>query len=88
MRSSRIIKKISFIYFFYLDDLIDTVDDVTIAYEGDFPITELDILKGHIPKVVHFHIKRYNINDLPEEDEKIGEWLQKCWDEKEIRLKE
>jgi len=38
--------------------------------------------------VVHFHIKRYNINDLPNEDEKIGEWLQKRWDEKEIRLQE
>jgi lysocardiolipin and lysophospholipid acyltransferase len=69
-------------------DLIDTVDDVTIGYEGKFPVTELDLLKGHIPKVVHFHVKRYNINEIPQEDEQIDQWLLKCWDEKENRLKE
>jgi lysocardiolipin and lysophospholipid acyltransferase len=68
--------------------MIDTVDDVTIGYEGDIPVTEIDLLKGHFPKVVHFHVKRYNINDLPKEDEQIGQWLQKTWDEKENRLKE
>ncbi|CAF1066220.1 unnamed protein product [Adineta steineri] len=70
------------------NDMIDTVDDVTIGYEGKFPITEIDLLKGYFPKVVHFHIKRYNINDLPQEDEKIAQWLQKCWDDKENQLKE
>ncbi|CAF3924140.1 unnamed protein product, partial [Rotaria magnacalcarata] len=69
------------------DDMIDNIDDVTIGYEGDFPITEFDLLKGVFPSVVHFHVKRYSINDLPQEDEKIGEWLQNCWDEKENRLK-
>ncbi|CAF0790157.1 unnamed protein product [Rotaria sordida] len=70
------------------DNMIDNVDDVTIAYEGNFPVTELDLLKGVVPKVVHFHVKRYPINDLPQEDEKIGQWLQDCWNEKENRLKE
>ncbi|CAF1526821.1 unnamed protein product, partial [Adineta steineri] len=70
------------------NDMIDTVDDVTIGYEGKFPITEIDLLKGYFPKVVHFHIKRYNINDLPQEDEKIAQWLQKCWNDKENQLKE
>ena len=68
--------------------MIDNVDDVTIGYEGDFPVTEVDFLKGCFPKIVHFHVKRYNINDLPQEDEQIGEWLEKCWDDKENRLKE
>ncbi len=74
--------------YFYLDDMIDSIDDITIGYEGKFPITEIDLLKGYCPKVVHFHVKRYHINDLPKEDEQIGQWLEKCWDEKEIRLKE
>jgi hypothetical protein len=74
--------------FFSLDDIIDTIDDVTIGYEGNFPITELDLLKGHVPKAVHFHVERFNINDLPKEDEQIGQWLQERWNEKENRLKE
>ncbi len=71
-----------------LDEIIDTVDDVTIGYEGNIPEAEIDLLKGYIPKIVHFHVKRYNINHLPKTDEEIGEWLQNCWDEKENRLKE
>ncbi|UJR23718.1 hypothetical protein I4U23_026698 [Adineta vaga] len=70
------------------NDIVDAIDDVTIGYEGQFPITELDLLKGRFPKVVHFHIKRYNINELPQDSEQIGDWLRKCWDEKENRLKE
>jgi len=48
----------------------------------------LDLLKGHIPQAVHFHVERFNINDLPKEDEQIGQWLQERWNEKENRLKE
>lgn len=67
--------------------MIDCVDDVTVGYQGNFPVTEIDLLKGYIPKVVHFYVKRYSINDIPHDDEKISQWLQKCWDEKEDRLK-
>jgi lysocardiolipin and lysophospholipid acyltransferase len=70
------------------DNMIDTVDDITIGYEGNFPVTELDLLKGHLPKIVHFDVKRYNINEIPKEDEQIDQWLKTCWDEKENRLKE
>jgi len=59
-----------------------------LGYEGNFPITELDLLKGRFPKAVHFHVKRYYANELPKDDEKIGEWLQKLWDKKEDQLKE
>ena len=71
-----------------LDDILDAIDDVTIGYEGSIPEAEIDLLKGHIPKTVHFHVKRYNANDLPKSDNETGEWLQTCWDEKENRLKE
>ncbi|CAF1293990.1 unnamed protein product [Adineta ricciae] len=70
------------------NDIIDTVDDITIGYEGEISVTELDLLKGHFPKIIHFHIKRYDVNELPEEDEQVSEWLKKCWDEKENRLEE
>ncbi|CAF0813800.1 unnamed protein product [Rotaria sp. Silwood1] len=70
------------------DEILDTIDDVTIGYEGLIPEAEIDLLKGQIPKAVHFHVKRYNINDLPKTDEEIGQWLQNRWNEKENRLKE
>jgi len=70
------------------DEILDTIDDVTIGYEGIIPEAEIDLIKGHIPKAVHFHVKRYNTNDIPKTDKEIGEWLQNCWDEKENRLKE
>lgn len=73
---------------FLSDDMIDTVDDVTIAYEGSFPKTQMDLLKGHLPHVIHFHVKRHNISEIPTENDKIDQWLQQCWDEKENRLKE
>jgi hypothetical protein len=90
MRSGGFILKLYLIEFgiFILENIIDAIDDVTIGYEGKFPITELDLLKGYIPNVVHFHVKRYKLNELPTEDEQIGQWLLKCWDEKENRLKE
>jgi len=70
------------------DEILDTIDDVTIGYEGDIPEAEIDLLKGSIPKIVHFHVKRYNINDLPKTDEDIGQWLENVWDKKEDHLKE
>ena len=69
-------------------DILDSVDDVTVGYEGHIPEREIDLLNGYIPKQVHFHIKRYMIKDLPKTDEEIGRWLENCWDEKETRLKE
>ncbi|CAF4967025.1 unnamed protein product, partial [Rotaria sp. Silwood1] len=61
------------------DEILDTIDDVTIGYEGLIPEAEIDLLKGQIPKAVHFHVKRYNINDLPKTDEEIGQLLQNRW---------
>ena len=71
-----------------LDDILDTVDDVTIGYEGNIPENELSLLKGQIPKAIHFHVKRHPISDIPQTDAEVGEWLQECWHEKEARLRE
>ena len=68
------------------DQILDTIDDVTIGYEGEIPGAEIDLLKGRIPRAIHFHVKRYNIDQLPRTDEEIGKWLQNRWDEKEDRL--
>jgi len=69
------------------DGIIDNVDDITVAYEGEkYPVSELDFVQGLIPKAVHFHCKRYPSTSLPTDDKEIGEWLQKRWSEKEEQL--
>jgi len=68
-------------------NIVDTVDDITIGYEGNFPIDLLDFVKGQFPTVVHFHIKRYAEDSLPKENQDIDEWLQIRWVEKEDQLK-
>lgn len=72
--------------FSFAEDILDAVDDVTVAYEGDFPKNELEMLKGRIPRVVHFNVKRYDVKELPTNDDEAAKWLQTLWDEKENRL--
>lgn len=43
---------------------IQAVHDVTIAYPYNIPISEADLLRGEIPKEVHFHIKRHSIDEV------------------------
>lgn len=68
-------------------DMIDAVDDITIGYEGKFAVTELDLLKGYFPKAIHFYVKRYDVNEIPEDEEGAANWLKTVWDEKEDRLR-
>ncbi|CAF5187634.1 unnamed protein product, partial [Rotaria magnacalcarata] len=70
------------------EEILDAIDDVTIGYEGAIPEAEIDLLKGHIPSIIHFHVKRYDLDTLPRTDEEIGEWLQSRWEQKENHLKE
>ncbi|CAF3107039.1 unnamed protein product [Rotaria socialis] len=70
------------------NEILDAIDDVTIGYEGAIPEAEIDLLKGHIPSIIHFHVKRYELDTLPQTDEGIGEWLQSRWEQKEKHLKE
>ncbi|XP_059057259.1 lysocardiolipin acyltransferase 1-like isoform X2 [Achroia grisella] len=62
-----------------------SVYDVTIAYDKPAQ-TEADILRGEVPKHVYFYFKRYNINNLPEDEEALKRWLNDRWREKEENL--
>ncbi|CAH2084662.1 unnamed protein product [Euphydryas editha] len=67
------------------DSGLASVYDVTVAY--DVPAqTEMDLLHGKMPKHVHFHIKRYDIEDLPYGEEELRMWLQDRWKEKNTSL--
>ena len=66
---------------------LDAVYDVTIAYPDSLAKTELDFLKGVIPREIQFHIKSYDDKAIPEDDEGLAQWCKDRWKEKEERLK-
>ena len=67
---------------------LDAVYDVTIAFPDALASTEMDFVKGVIPREVHFHIKNYDAKNLPASDEGLAEWCKDRWREKEERLKD
>ncbi|CAK8686602.1 lysocardiolipin acyltransferase 1-like [Clavelina lepadiformis] len=67
---------------------IHAVHDVTIAYPYNLPQGEKEMLLGEVPREVHFHIKRHSISELPKDEEKLANWCQKIWANKEELLKE
>lgn len=70
------------------DGGLDAVYDMTIAYPDVLPKTEIDVIKGIIPKEVHFHVNKYDDKDIPQELEGLEKWLRDRWTEKDERLKE
>lgn len=65
---------------------LDAVYDITIAYPDNLPKTELDFVNGVMPHEIHFHIKNYDNQDLPDDDEELSQWCRERWKEKEDRL--
>ena len=43
---------------------IHAVHDVTVAYPYNIPESEVNLLNGEFPREVHFHIKRYSIDEV------------------------
>ncbi|CAD5224179.1 unnamed protein product [Bursaphelenchus okinawaensis] len=71
------------------NDYLEYIYDVTIAYPKDIVQNETDmVLKGSLPSEVHYHIKRYHINEIPRNEEELNHWLHKVWYEKEERLEQ
>lgn len=70
------------------DGKFDAVYDITIGYPDALPKTEVDAFKGFYPREVHFHVKGYDNEDIPEDEEGMATWLKARWTEKEERLKE
>eukprot|EP00045_Choanoeca_perplexa_P013843 m.158779 g.158779 ORF g.158779 m.158779 type:complete len:370 (+) comp16476_c0_seq1:152-1261(+) len=70
---------------------LDAVYDITMAYQyfakGERP-NEMSYLKGRFPPVVHMHVKRYAIDELPTDDEELAAWCKERWAEKEAMLEQ
>ncbi|KAF6202590.1 hypothetical protein GE061_002988 [Apolygus lucorum] len=68
------------------NDRLDAVYDLTVGYPDNMPETESDVARGHFPERVHFNIKRYGIDDLPNGEENLRGWLSSLWKDKEEKL--
>jgi len=66
---------------------IDSVYDVTVGYPYNIVQGEKELLKGDVPKEVHFHFTKYSISELPVDEEDLEKWVLKVWEDKEERLK-
>ena len=63
---------------------VDAVYDLTIGYVGGVP-TLWQWTKGYVRKV-HLDVRRYAINELPENEEALSDWLIKRFEEKDRLL--
>ncbi|KAF9675537.1 hypothetical protein SADUNF_Sadunf09G0042500 [Salix dunnii] len=60
----------------YMRSFVSAVYDVTVAVPNGHPIPSVKGFLKKQPSVVHFHIKRYAMNELPESDEGIAQWCK------------
>ena len=66
---------------------LDAIYDMTIAYPDMLPKEPVDLLYLILPREVHYHITKYNNEDLPRGKKELEEWLRQRWIEKEERLR-
>jgi len=66
--------------------LLGAVYDFTIAYTGNIPTSEMDLIKGGPPQRVHIHIVRYPLNKVPTTYVGLEKWMEELWREKEKLL--
>eukprot|EP01089_Gocevia_fonbrunei_P000044 TRINITY_DN10021_c0_g1_i1.p1 TRINITY_DN10021_c0_g1~~TRINITY_DN10021_c0_g1_i1.p1 ORF type:complete len:241 (+),score=35.45 TRINITY_DN10021_c0_g1_i1:2-724(+) len=65
---------------------LEAVYDLTIAYADEITPTFKTGLLGIAPKQAHVHIRRFEINEMPEDQQDLKLWLQKCYKEKDELL--
>lgn len=69
-------------------EVFDAVYDVTLGYPKGYPTPQLpQFLNGNYTPVVHLHLKRYDIDELPVDDEEaLKAWAFARWQEKDKML--
>lgn len=74
---------------FYLDNYIDYVYDVTVAYPTEIVQSELDLfMLGACPKKIVFDFRKIEVKSMPKGDKELGTWLTDLWAAKEERLRQ
>jgi len=67
-------------------NLLDAVYDVTIAYPGTKPQSEVTLLSGDMPEQVNIHFVRHPLSSLPSTYIGLEKWLEERWRDKELAL--
>ncbi|KRZ70682.1 Lysocardiolipin acyltransferase 1 [Trichinella papuae] len=77
-----------FVFFSSKGGALDSIYDVTVAYPDHLAESETDFVKGNSPEEVHYHIKRYDVNEpcFPRDQKSLAKWVYGLWEEKEQRL--
>ena len=63
------------------------VYNMAIGYVGAIPQNESDIAKGNWPTEIHFDCEYVPSSLLPLKEPELEEWLKRCWQQKEEKLK-
>lgn len=64
---------------------VEDLCDVTLMFEGPIPSAK-HILFGRCPTIIHAHLGRYKISDMPTDDAGLESWLVQVWKEKDDRI--
>ncbi|CAJ0932387.1 unnamed protein product, partial [Mesorhabditis belari] len=68
---------------------LKAIYDITVGYKDKIVQKETDIVfEGLAPQDVHFQIIRIPIEQLPDDDRQLVEWIEKRWANKEEKLRQ
>ena len=67
-----------------LGETVDAIYDVTIGFSGKTPnLTDLFFGRGHS---VHLHVRRFPLEDVPDSEDLLSEWVWKTYVKKDQLL--
>ncbi|KAL4227870.1 Lysocardiolipin acyltransferase 1 [Mactra antiquata] len=68
---------------------LEQIIDVTVSYPHNMVQSELDVMKGNIPKKIVFTLKTYEVDQLQtDSDHRLTAWVEERWAEKEEFLRQ
>jgi len=65
---------------------LDAVYDITLGYPGGAVPNPVTCVLGISPRIVHGHVRRFPIKDLPTKEEDLKQWLYNVYKEKDKLL--
>lgn len=63
---------------------LDAVYDVTVIYPEGAPT--MGVFLGQTNKKIHIHVRRYAIDDVPQDTEQLSKWLIERYQEKDLYI--
>ncbi|XP_011310828.1 lysocardiolipin acyltransferase 1 [Fopius arisanus] len=69
-------------------EYLDAIYDLTVGYPDYVPQSEVDLIRGKLPREVHFHVQRIPASQVPHGEEELRKWLEDRWSAKEKMLKD